>query len=148
MPLLVRLTYRLHAGSGINNGKFEEWFHGVITRKDSEDLLKGKPAGTFLVSAPALFSAAFSTTARLALCMPACPVITVTNACLLRVQVRVSESRFGYSLSHMVRGGARVKHYMIDQTPDGQYQVRASNHRSCSLSALQAMWFCWFGRTS
>jgi hypothetical protein len=39
----------MHAGSGINNGKFEEWFHGVITRKDSESLLKGKPAGTFLV---------------------------------------------------------------------------------------------------
>lgn len=50
-------------GAGVaSNGKFEEWFHGVITRKQSEDLLSRKKPGTFLV--------------------------------------RVSESRFGYSLSH------------------------------------------------
>eukprot|EP00730_Choanoeca_flexa_P004848 TRINITY_DN11819_c4_g2_i1.p1 TRINITY_DN11819_c4_g2~~TRINITY_DN11819_c4_g2_i1.p1 ORF type:complete len:960 (+),score=384.84 TRINITY_DN11819_c4_g2_i1:74-2953(+) len=85
-------------GSGINNGKFENWFHGVITRKDSEALLRGKPAGTFLV--------------------------------------RVSESRFGYSLSHVVREGSRIKHYMIDQTPDGQYQVIGNRRLFGSLNEL------------
>lgn len=104
-------------GAGVDHrtGGFNEWFHGIITRQQSEDLLRDKPPGTFLV--------------------------------------RVSESRFGYSLSHMygaallflvlpcrvlslrwrgsnfveatrsVTEGGRVKHYMIDQTPDGQYQV-------------------------
>ncbi len=62
--------------------------------------------------------------------------------------VRVSESRFGYSLSHWcvlaaplvvcltlplsfffcvcvcsVSEGGRIKHYMIDQTIEGKYQV-------------------------
>ena len=72
-------------GAGMKSGNFEEWFHGIITRKDAEELLRGRPAGTFLV--------------------------------------RVAESRFGYSLSHCVESGGRIKHYMIDQTPDGQYQV-------------------------
>ena len=36
-------------GAGMNKGNFEEWFHGVITRKEAEDLLRGRPAGTFLV---------------------------------------------------------------------------------------------------
>lgn len=50
-------------GAGVSSaGTFEEWFHGVITRKQSEELLQNKQPGTFLV--------------------------------------RVSESRFGYSLSH------------------------------------------------
>ena len=64
---------------------FQEWFHGILTRQQSEELLSDKEPGTFLV--------------------------------------RVSESRFGYSLSHCVHAKGRVKHYMIDQTPDGQYQV-------------------------
>ena len=50
-------------GAGMSGNGFQEWFHGVITRKDAEDLLKDKAQGTFLV--------------------------------------RVSESRFGYSLSHV-----------------------------------------------
>eukprot|EP00043_Microstomoeca_roanoka_P014807 m.147383 g.147383 ORF g.147383 m.147383 type:complete len:969 (-) comp16110_c2_seq2:273-3179(-) len=31
-----------------DNG-FAQWFHGVISRKEAEDLLKGQPSGTFLV---------------------------------------------------------------------------------------------------
>eukprot|EP00050_Salpingoeca_kvevrii_P018594 m.76097 g.76097 ORF g.76097 m.76097 type:complete len:146 (+) comp8104_c0_seq2:25-462(+) len=50
--------------------------------------------------------------------------------------VRVSESRFGYSLSHMVSAGNRIKHYMIDQTPDGQYQVIGNSKLFPSLNAL------------
>eukprot|EP00049_Salpingoeca_infusionum_P017711 m.354083 g.354083 ORF g.354083 m.354083 type:complete len:962 (-) comp16916_c0_seq1:372-3257(-) len=86
-------------GAGISSaGKFEEWFHGVITRKDSEALLRGKEPGTFLV--------------------------------------RVSESRFGYSLSHCVVAGGRIKHYMIDQTPDQQYQVVGNRKLFPSLNEL------------
>jgi hypothetical protein len=51
-------------GAGVEKGVgFQEWFHGVITRKNTEALLLPKEPGTFLV--------------------------------------RVSESRFGYSLSHV-----------------------------------------------
>jgi len=85
-------------GAGMKSGNFEEWFHGVITRKDSEELLRGRPAGTFLV--------------------------------------RVAESRFGYSLSHCVESTGRIKHYMIDQTPDGQYQVVGNRKLFPSLNEL------------
>lgn len=86
-------------GAGVSSaGTFEEWFHGVITRKISEELLTDKEPGTFLV--------------------------------------RVSESRFGYSLSHKVADGQRIKHYMIDQTPDGQYQVVGNRKLFASLNEL------------
>eukprot|EP00055_Hartaetosiga_balthica_P002458 m.4037 g.4037 ORF g.4037 m.4037 type:complete len:957 (+) comp2161_c0_seq1:253-3123(+) len=86
-------------GSGVSSaGKFEEWFHGVITRKQAEDLLITKDPGTFLV--------------------------------------RVSESRFGYSLSHVVVVGKRIKHYMIDQDKDGLYQVVGNRKLFPSLNEL------------
>ncbi len=86
-------------GAGVSNGGgFQEWFHGVITRRDAEELLEGKDAGYFLV--------------------------------------RVSESRFGYSLSHMVTTAGRIKHYMIDQTPDGKYQVVGNRKLFPSLNEL------------
>lgn len=80
------------------SGGFQEWFHGIISRKDAENLLADKEPGTFLV--------------------------------------RVSESRFGYSLSHCVIAGGRIKHYMIDQTPDGQYQVVGNRKLFPSLNEL------------
>lgn len=88
------------AGLSDEGGKkgFASWFHGVITRKQSEELLSTKAEGTFLV--------------------------------------RVSESRFGYSLSHCVVRGDRIKHYMIDQTPDGQYQVVGNSKLFPSLNSL------------
>jgi len=85
-------------GAGMKSGNFEEWFHGVITRKEAEELLRGTPAGTFLV--------------------------------------RVAESRFGYSLSHCIESTGRIKHYMIDQTPDGQYQVVGNRKLFPSLNEL------------
>jgi len=85
-------------GAGMKSGNFQEWFHGIITRKDSEELLNGTAAGTFLV--------------------------------------RVAESRFGYSLSHCVESTGRIKHYMIDQTPDGQYQVVGNRKLFPSLNEL------------
>ncbi|WAQ98013.1 MYO3B-like protein [Mya arenaria] len=60
-----------------------EWFHGVISRRQSENLLKTKATGTFLI--------------------------------------RVSESRFGYTLSF--KGENRVHHYMIDQLRNKKFIV-------------------------
>ncbi|XP_025077881.1 myosin-IIIb-like [Pomacea canaliculata] len=64
-------------------GKFAEWFHGIISRKESERLLKDKIIGCFLI--------------------------------------RVSESRFGYSLSFKDRD--RCRHYMIDQLKNGKFII-------------------------
>jgi myosin-3 len=86
-------------GAGMGADKsFQEWFHGILTRVQSEELLADKEPGTFLV--------------------------------------RVSESRFGYSLSHVVVAKGRVKHYMIDQTPDGQYQVVGNRKLFPTLNSL------------
>ncbi|KAJ7365813.1 hypothetical protein OS493_002534 [Desmophyllum pertusum] len=65
------------------SGMFSEWFHGIISRRESERLLSDKPAGCFLI--------------------------------------RVSESRFGYTLSYRVQ--SRCKHYMIDQTRSGKFVI-------------------------
>eukprot|EP00054_Salpingoeca_dolichothecata_P009067 m.51369 g.51369 ORF g.51369 m.51369 type:complete len:987 (+) comp18146_c0_seq1:26-2986(+) len=81
-------------------GCFEDWFHGCITRKQSETLLNGTEPGTFLV--------------------------------------RVSESRFGYSLSHCVQKGGRIRHLMIDQTKDGKYQLVGDPKTFASLNDLVA----------
>lgn len=67
-----------------HDGNFiAEWFHGVISRRDSERLLKSKPVGCFLI--------------------------------------RVSESRFGYTLSF--RAKERARHYMIDQLPNKKFII-------------------------
>lgn len=88
------------AGQTDEGDGFELWFHGIITRNQSEGLLLKREPGAFLV--------------------------------------RVSESRFGYSLSHYVAVGKRIKHYMIDQTPDGQYQVVGNTRLFPSLNDLVA----------
>lgn len=49
--------------------------------------------------------------------------------------VRVSESRFGYSLSHYVEKD-KIKHYMIDQNADGQYIVVGNKKLFNSLNEL------------
>ena len=84
-------------GDGGDSGGFEEWFHGIITRIEANDLLQTQEVGSFLV--------------------------------------RVAESRFGYSLSHFVAKG-KVKHYMIDQNPDGQYIVVGNKKLFDSLNEL------------
>jgi len=84
-------------GDGGDGGGFEEWFHGIITRNEANDLLQTQEVGSFLV--------------------------------------RVAESRFGYSLSHFVAPG-KVKHYMIDQNPDGQYIVVGNKKLFDSLNEL------------
>nr|XP_058963310.1 myosin-IIIb-like [Pocillopora verrucosa] len=65
------------------SGGFSVWFHGIISRRESERLLSNKPVGCFLI--------------------------------------RVSESRFGYTLSYRVK--SRCKHYMIDQTRSGKFLI-------------------------
>ncbi|KAK7115853.1 myosin-IIIb-like isoform X2 [Littorina saxatilis] len=65
------------------NTRFAEWFHGIISRKESERLLKDKIIGSFLI--------------------------------------RVSESRFGYTLSFKDKN--RVRHYMIDQLKNGKFII-------------------------
>eukprot|EP00730_Choanoeca_flexa_P004849 TRINITY_DN11819_c4_g2_i6.p1 TRINITY_DN11819_c4_g2~~TRINITY_DN11819_c4_g2_i6.p1 ORF type:complete len:949 (+),score=327.87 TRINITY_DN11819_c4_g2_i6:88-2934(+) len=79
-------------------GGFAQWFHGVISRVESETLLNPLQVGTFLI--------------------------------------RVSESRFGYSLS--TKTPNRIKHFMIDQSPDGQYMVVGNDRLFPSLNELVA----------
>ncbi|KAL8615976.1 hypothetical protein ACOMHN_034652 [Nucella lapillus] len=66
-----------------SSGRFAEWFHGIISRKESEHLLRGKILGCYLI--------------------------------------RVSESRFGYTLSFKDDG--RCRHYMIDQLKNGKFII-------------------------
>jgi myosin-3 len=75
---------------------FAAWFHGILTREQSESLLGKMPQGGFLV--------------------------------------RVSESRFGYSLSF--KHNDRIKHFMIDQTPDGRYLVVGNDRTFPGLNEL------------
>ncbi|XP_014784685.1 myosin-IIIb [Octopus bimaculoides] len=65
------------------SGDFAVWFHGIISRRKSEELLE--------------------------------------NCCLGAFLVRVSESRFGYSLS--IRDKTQFRHYMIDYLPNGKYVI-------------------------
>merc|ERR1711998_352585 len=88
------------AGVSDDGDDFEAWFHGIISRRESEKLLLEMEPGAFLV--------------------------------------RVSESRFGYSLSHYIEVGGRIKHYMIDQNPDGQYIVVGNQRLFPSLNDLVA----------
>ncbi|KAL3866198.1 hypothetical protein ACJMK2_043520 [Sinanodonta woodiana] len=73
-----------------------EWFHGVITRRDSENLLKIKEVGCFLI--------------------------------------RVSESRFGYTLSFKAED--RVRHYMIDQLRNKKFIIVGENKVHKTLKDL------------
>ncbi|XP_035829712.1 unconventional myosin-VIIa [Aplysia californica] len=66
-----------------NENKFSEWFHGIISRRESEKLLKDRIVGCFLL--------------------------------------RVSESRFGYTLSF--KAESRCRHYMIDQLKNGKFII-------------------------
>ena len=77
-------------------GGFAAWFHGILTREQSEALLRPLAQGAFLV--------------------------------------RVSESRFGYSLSF--KHNDRIKHFMIDQTPDGRYLVVGNDRTFPGLNEL------------
>ncbi|XP_035665893.1 myosin-IIIb-like [Branchiostoma floridae] len=79
-----------------DSGTFAPWFHGIITRRESERLLQDKLLGCFLI--------------------------------------RVSESRFGYSLTYRI--SSRCKHFMIDQLPSGKYVVVGEPKVHVSLSAL------------
>ena len=79
------------------DGGFEKWFHGIISRNEAQKLLLRCEPGAFLV--------------------------------------RVAESRFGYSLSHYVEEG-KIKHYMIDQTPEGSYIVVGNSRTFDSLNSL------------
>nr|XP_022331356.1 myosin-IIIb-like isoform X1 [Crassostrea virginica] len=85
-------THQIYDPVNVTGNFIAEWFHGVISRRESESLLKGKPVGCFLI--------------------------------------RVSESRFGYTLSFS--GGNRTRHYMIDQLPNKKYIIIGENkvHRS------------------
>ncbi|GAB1604939.1 myosin-IIIb-like [Argonauta hians] len=66
-----------------SSGDFALWFHGIISRRKSEELLE--------------------------------------NCCLGAFLVRVSESRFGYTLS--IRDKLMFRHYMIDYLPNGKYVI-------------------------
>ncbi|XP_048734629.2 myosin-IIIb-like isoform X2 [Ostrea edulis] len=76
-------TQQVYDPVNVSGNFIAEWFHGVISRRESETLLKTKPKGCYLI--------------------------------------RVSESRFGYTLSFS--GGDRTRHYMIDQLPNKKYII-------------------------
>lgn len=71
---------------------FADWFHGIISRAQSEKLLNKQAIGCYLI--------------------------------------RVSESRFGYTLSF--RAEDRCRHYMIEQLPNSKFTVMGESkvHRS------------------
>lgn len=85
-------------GNAEGVGGFAQWFHGVISRYESESLLGAQGVGAFLI--------------------------------------RVSESRFGYSLS--VKTPQRIKHFMVDQGEDGMYIVVGNDRRFASLNDMVA----------
>eukprot|EP00794_Sanderia_malayensis_P009786 gene9786-10785_t len=79
-----------------SDGNPDVWFHGVISRREAERLLKGKPIGCFLI--------------------------------------RVSESRYGYSLSFRTKD--RCKHYIIEQTRSGKYVIVGFPRAFANLNLL------------
>eukprot|EP00055_Hartaetosiga_balthica_P005827 m.17655 g.17655 ORF g.17655 m.17655 type:complete len:983 (-) comp4818_c1_seq1:285-3233(-) len=89
-------------GAGQKNGDVLPWFHGLITRQESEQLLKPRFVGTFLV--------------------------------------RVSENRFGYTLSYRVSD--RCRHYIIEQDTRGNYKLHGIPKICTSLNGLIE----WFSR--
>ncbi|KAK0070267.1 myosin-IIIb [Biomphalaria pfeifferi] len=72
--------------------KFQDWFHGIISRRDAEKLLANKLIGCFLI--------------------------------------RVSESRFGYTLSFKAEN--RCRHYIIEQLKNRKFIIIGETkiHRS------------------
>lgn len=83
-------------------GNFLPWFHGLISRQESERLLASRGIGCFLV--------------------------------------RVSENRFGYTLSYRVR--ERCRHYMVEQDNQGRYALVGIAKICDSLNGL----LNWFQR--
>ncbi|XP_048470222.1 hematopoietic SH2 domain-containing protein homolog isoform X2 [Rhincodon typus] len=80
----------------LRGGTIPDWFHGIITRREAEELLKDKPQGCFLI--------------------------------------RVGESRIGLSLSY--RGFDRCRHFIIDVTTGGQYNITGESIFHNSLQDL------------
>ncbi|CAL9696255.1 unnamed protein product [Knipowitschia caucasica] len=82
------LVQRFQLEFATQDGLIPQWFHGIISRKLSEELLMCKPPGHFLI--------------------------------------RVSESRFGYTLSYRADDGCR--HFMIDALEDGYVILGDDRH--------------------
>ncbi|XP_048416028.2 basic proline-rich protein-like [Stegostoma tigrinum] len=80
----------------VRGGMIPDWFHGIITRREAEELLKNKSQGCFLI--------------------------------------RVGESRIGFSLSY--RGFDRCRHFIIDVTTSGQYNITGQSIFHNSLQDL------------
>ncbi|XP_067871972.1 hematopoietic SH2 domain-containing protein homolog [Heterodontus francisci] len=80
----------------VRGGTIPDWFHGIISRREAEELLKDKSLGCFLI--------------------------------------RVAESRIGFSLSY--RGFNRCRHYFIDVTTGGQYNIAGELNFHKSLQDL------------
>lgn len=78
------------------------WFHGLISRRETENLLQHRNIGCFLV--------------------------------------RVSENRFGYTLSYRVAD--RCRHYMVEQDTRGRYALVGVEKVCNSLNELVE----WFSR--
>ncbi|XP_041061268.1 hematopoietic SH2 domain-containing protein-like [Carcharodon carcharias] len=80
----------------MRDGTVPDWFHGIISRREAEQLLKDKALGCFLI--------------------------------------RVGESRIGFSLSY--RGLDRCRHFIIDVTTGGQYNIAGESNFHSALQDL------------
>lgn len=102
------------------DGRFCAWFHGIVSRVKSEELLRNEQDGTFLIR---LAESRYPHFSELFRCV-------FGNS---RVKLRF---RYGYSLSIIWRG--RVKHFAIDLDEKGMHTIRGNSRKYRYLNQIVA----------
>ena len=106
------------AGVAQGGGGFQDWFHGVITRKQAEVRSMPLPHLCLLSHIHRVFSAnpsqalSWSASARAASDTP-------SPTCMAEVQV----SLFFFEVCIRSVSPGKIKHYMVEQTINNEYQV-------------------------